>query len=627
MSSIRGFAGTAVEWLLAHPWIVIGAFLVYVVFFILSVLFSKPKPGKNPFGFDAAKAPKPLVTDHAIRDRVLKQGFHQKRIPERVDAIVIGSGIGGLSVASILAKTGKSVLVLEQHDQAGGCCHTFIDKGYEFDVGIHYIGEMRNNTVSRLLVSQLTEGQLRWCDLIDEFDVVAIGDPGKQKMYPFRAGGFEKWKGGMMEHFPNEEKALDKYIFYLKEVRKNMLGQMQLKGMPKWLTKILVATGLVHKMTDYFKYSSRTLQSVLDEITDNKDLKAVLAYSFGDYGTEPSKGSFAMHAALINHYMYGASYPRGGASEIAFHIIPTIEKAGGRVLVRAPVKQILCEDGKAVGVRVEKSSGDIDLFAPMIISDAGAINTFKTLLPPEVADKSGFSRMIKTKKVQSGIGAMSIFVGLRGSAEELGIKPQNIWAFTGNDLGKITRDFLTKDAEDAIDSDIPLLFISFPSAKDETYEERFPGKTVCTIVTLANWSWFSDFEEAKLKKRGDDYDKVKNAIGQSVWEQTCSIFPQLADKVEYFDVGSPVTNKHYLRAPKGEIYGLDHDAKRFGSPEVIMETRPTTDIPGLYMTGQDVLSGGFMGAMFGGILCGSQILNRNLYEDLMNLRKKIKKGE
>jgi all-trans-retinol 13,14-reductase len=72
-------------------------------------------------------------------------------------------------------------------------------------------------------------------------------------------------------------------------------------------------------------------------------------------GTLPKQGSFAMHAALINHYLYGASYPRGGASEIAFHMIPIIERSGGRVLVRAPVTKILTNaKGKAIGEWWEK---------------------------------------------------------------------------------------------------------------------------------------------------------------------------------------------------------------------------------------------------------------------------------
>lgn len=62
-------------------------------------------------------------------------GFQVKLVPEKLDAIVIGSGIGGLTAAGALSKAGKKVLVLEQHDQAGGCCHTFIEKGFEFDIG------------------------------------------------------------------------------------------------------------------------------------------------------------------------------------------------------------------------------------------------------------------------------------------------------------------------------------------------------------------------------------------------------------------------------------------------------------------------------------------------------------
>ena len=63
-------------------------------------------------------------------------GFKPQKVPEDLDAIIIGSGIGGLTTAVLLGRAGQKVLVLEQHDQAGGCCHTFVDKGYEFDTGI-----------------------------------------------------------------------------------------------------------------------------------------------------------------------------------------------------------------------------------------------------------------------------------------------------------------------------------------------------------------------------------------------------------------------------------------------------------------------------------------------------------
>lgn len=70
-----------------------------------------------------------------IRSVCFRPGFHVDKVPRDLDVIVIGSGIGGLTAGATLAKAGKKVLVLEQHDQAGGCCHTFIEKGFEFDVG------------------------------------------------------------------------------------------------------------------------------------------------------------------------------------------------------------------------------------------------------------------------------------------------------------------------------------------------------------------------------------------------------------------------------------------------------------------------------------------------------------
>ena len=79
------------------------------------------------------------------------------KVQEDLDANIIGSGIGGLTTAAVMAKAGKRVLVLEQHDQAGGCCHTFLDKGYEFDVGIHYIGQMGRQTLIKTLTDQVNQ--------------------------------------------------------------------------------------------------------------------------------------------------------------------------------------------------------------------------------------------------------------------------------------------------------------------------------------------------------------------------------------------------------------------------------------------------------------------------------------
>ncbi|KAK3745214.1 hypothetical protein RRG08_048318, partial [Elysia crispata] len=134
------------------------------------VFFHSPKGGKNPLAKDYRRPHEPFVHDAKARDAVIKQRFKASKIPEFLDAIVIGSGVGGLTSGVLLARAGKKVLVLEQHDQAGGCCHSFVEKGFEFDTGIHYIGSMYDGSVDRVLLDQLTCNQLRWAKMDDAFD-------------------------------------------------------------------------------------------------------------------------------------------------------------------------------------------------------------------------------------------------------------------------------------------------------------------------------------------------------------------------------------------------------------------------------------------------------------------------
>lgn len=270
---------------------------------------------------------------------------------------------------------------------------------------------------------------------------------------------------------------------------------------------------------------------------------------------------------------------------------------------------------------MSKGGEEIAVHAPVIISAAGVLNTYTKLLPRPLIQRLKLEDNL-LKNVKSGWGAMSIFVGLNASNEELKLKATNTWAFTEVDLDKGLDEYTSLSMKEVGTKDIPLLFISFPSTKDPTWNERYPGKSNCTIVTLANWEWFAEWENERVKKRGGEYDDLKNRIAEKVWEQTCRYYPQLKEKRDYFDVGTPLTNNYYIGAPKGEIYGLDHTMDRF-KPEVIAELRPTTAVPGLYLTGQDISTCGFAGALYSGLLTASTLLNRNLMNDLLKVRKEI----
>merc|ERR1712055_873822 len=409
----------SLSWLFTVPVLKLAiqvALVLAALFLIVQVLrWSFQSKCPNPFEKDIRVERKPYIHDQKKRDAVIKQGFSKDKIPASLDAVIIGSGIGSMTTAAIMAKAGKRVLVLEQHDQAGGCCHTFIDKGYEFDVGIHYIGEMGHQTLNKTLLDQICEGQVEWAPLDDDFDVVHIGYGADARTYPV-ATGTQAWKSLLKKQFPGETAAVDKYFDLLAASSKTSTIHGAMKMVPLWLVKIVLMSGLLKYVTNIFRpeYTISTLELV-EGLTSNKDLQAVLMYCWGDYGTPPSKSNFTMQALLNRHFMRaGAHYPVGGASEIAYNIIPVIERAGGRVLVRVNVTNIITKNGKACGVRVTKGSETQEIFAPMIISSAGLYNTFERLLPKEVANKSYYSQICKDLK--PGIGAMNVFLGLNCSA-------------------------------------------------------------------------------------------------------------------------------------------------------------------------------------------------------------------
>ncbi|KAJ0016162.1 hypothetical protein NQD34_014452 [Periophthalmus magnuspinnatus] len=597
-------------------WLVV--FLVWVLLWVGGsywYLFGK----RSPFSLESVRPPAPREFDQRKRDKVIKQGFSVDRVPQDLDVIVIGSGIGGLTAGATLAKAGKKVLVLEQHDQAGGCCHTYIEKGFEFDVGLHYIGQVHENSLLRIAFDQISEGQLEFQELEQHFDTIQIGEGQELREYTIFSGK-TAMKAHLMKQFPDDKEAIETFFKIMKVCAKKTHYLATLKLIPQWVSLLLLKSGLADLVSPVFKLSGTCATDLVNTLTSNRDLHVIFSYLF--YGVPTKDSSILINALLVHHYKRGAYYIKGGASEIPFHIIRTIQKYGGNCLVRAPVTQILVNDeNTAYGVKVRKGQEEFEIRAPVIVSNCGIFTTFQKLLPREISIQKEMQERLNM--MRHGRGSFLVFSGFDGTQEELGLVSTNFWLFKNNDMDKSMEDFFALSKEEAPDN-IPMMFITMPSAKDPESKIRHPGKSCMTILTMVKYEWFEEWKDTAVRKRGDEYYNYKMRFAQNLFDWACKLFPKIKDKLVFQDVATPLTNCHYLGAQRGAMYSAEHNLDRFHS-EAVARNRCNTPVKNLYISGQDVFSCGIAGALHGGLLCASTVLDHIVYIDLLLLKKKLKR--
>jgi all-trans-retinol 13,14-reductase len=514
---------------------------------------------------------------------------------DKYDAIVIGSGMGSLTAAALLSKEGKKVLVLERHYVAGGFTHVFKRKGYEWDVGIHYIGEVQNlNSPIRKMFDYVSNNKLQWEDMGEVYDRIIIG----KKTYDF-VKGVDNFKNKLISYFPNESHAIEKYIQIVFDCNKTMKKFYIEKALPSFISSLF---GYFFRKK-YLKYSSKTTFEVISSLTNNQELIKVLTSQYGDYGLPPKQSSFAMHASVVKHYFKGGSFPIGGSSEIVNTINPVIEKSKGKIVVRAEVKEILIENDKAVGVLMEDG---VKFFSNLIISGVGVFNTYDKLISNQLSVKYGFKNNLKFVKPSVAHGCL--YIGLNGNSKDLKLPKNNLWIYPEN----TDHDSSVANYLDNQDSEFPLVYISFPSAKDPSWDSRYPGKSTIDVITLLPYESFVKWEGTSWKKRGVAYDNLKETISKRLLEHLFNQLPHLRDKVDHYELSSPLTTKNFVNYDKGELYGLDHNTSRFSQKFL----RPKTPIKGLYLTGQDIVSAGVGGALFSGLITATAITGLNFMKKI-----------
>ena len=510
------------------------------------------------------------------------------------DAIVIGSGMGALSFAAIMAKLRKwRVLVLERHFKIGGFTHTFSRPGgWTWDVGVHYIGEMGRGMTGRKLFDFITDGRVDWSPLPDVYDVFVY--PGFTMKVPKGRANFER---ALVEAFPAEKQAIGEYFRDIKRaanwLNRHIMGMVTPQPL-SWIVRT------INRRTE--QSALQTTQQYLESHIRDPRLRAVLASQWVDYGLPPGRSAFVTHAVIVSHYLEGAWYPGGGAGEIPKAASSVIRAAGGELLAGHEVTKIIVENGRAVGVEVQPKKGKeqprLEFRAPVIISDAGAWNTFTRLLPGETLP---FRAELETPP--EGLEAVELFLGLKRNPRELGVRGENYWIFSSFD-----HDQMCAGRNEMLQGRVPMAYLSFPSLKD-------PRATSHTAEIVAPFSYraLEAFREEPWRRRGTDYQSAKGLITQALLDLVEKHHPGFRDLVAYAELATPLSFEYFTAAPSGTIYGYPATPDRFRKTWL----RPKTPIRNLYLTGTDAAVLGVMGALMGGVATASTLLGPAGFLEIM----------
>lgn len=506
------------------------------------------------------------------------------KIPEGPwDYIVIGSGMGGMVCAAMLSRMGRRVLVLEQHYVPGGFTHTFKRPHYEWDVGVHAVGEVTRHSMTGRLLHHLTHGRLEWASLGSVYDEFYYPD-GFRIDFPDSPRAFRE---NLCEAFPNETRAIDDYLGRVRHVSGAMKQYYLARALPPRLAPL--TDRLVPREAN--RLLQERTQDVLASLTDDPKLRAVFAAQWGYYGSPPSRSSFAMQALVVKHFMHGGYYPVGGSGAIAEHLLGAVADGGGWTTIRADVEEICIANGVVQGVRLR--SGE-EIRARKVVSAAGVSSTVQRMMPAGYREATWATSVAALPPAPAHV---CLYLGFKGDIRTAGASAANKWFYDTWDTEADSWRVASGERPPHCD----VLYCSFPSLKDPLHDPGQEQRHTGEVVTFVPWESFDAWRTTRWKRRGDDYDGFKEAMKEQLLEQLLEKMPGLRPMVDYAELSTPLSTDHFVRPVGGSIYGLEPTPARFQNRWL----RPRAPVSGLFFAGSEVATVGVIGAMMGGVLAAA----------------------
>ena len=501
-----------------------------------------------------------------------------------VDVVVIGSGIGGLAAALALARGGRRVLVVEQHYVPGGWCHSFKLDRYRYSPGVHYVGELQPGGRMRRLLSGLGVGpELTFFELNPRgFDHVRVG---RSRVDIPR--GARELRASLCERFPAERRGIREYLDVCQRLHEELSAPLRASGERGLLSMPRrTPTLLRHGLTKLGPYLRSRIQSPL--------LRTVLATPCGDHGMAPDRTPLPLHASVVGHYLHGGYYPHRGGAGLVQAFVRGIKRHGGGVQLSTRVRRILLEGGRAAGIELD--SGET-ITAGHVISNADPGLTFGRMLPPEAI---GWRMRARLRRMRYSLSAISLFAATDLDLEGMGFDSGNTWYFRRPGLAPMLAP--AKDARLVASDRFGELFSTVTTLKDRTtYDGRHH---VIEAFHFVPYEAFAQWARTGPEGRSDGYLDLKAHLKAQMLAALEEVMPGLREHVMFAELGTPLTNRYYVAATAGNLYGTEKSLSQIGPFGFTTET----PVQGLRQCGASTLGHGVLGAALSGVIAAAGVL-------------------
>jgi phytoene dehydrogenase-like protein len=479
----------------------------------------------------------------------------------RVEAVVIGAGLGGLSAAVSLARSGMSVLVLERHNLPGGYATSFVRGRFELEVALHELSGIGTAARPGPLRRYLDElGLLRRLELSHTTTLYRAVGPGLDFTLP---PGWAPAEDALCQAFPDDAKGVRAFLRVLRRLAAEVAfvsGQLDRALSPALLVQ------LPFRCPTLLRFALSAYGPVLRRYVRGARARAALSQLWGYFGLPPDRCSFLYFAlGLASYIEHGAAYLHGRSQSLSNAFVDALEGFGGELRLGCGVQRILAGGGRVRGVLAD--DGEL-IETGIVVSNADPVSTLGELLAGEAPRRA----LARLERPSLSVSTLNVYLGLARTAAELGITDHEVF---------INRDLDWEGHFRSTDALEPPGEITLTCYNHVLPDASPPGTAMVVLTALSRGrAWHA--------VRPADYVDTKHRLADAMLRLAEQVVPDLRSAVEVIEVSTPITNMRYTGALGGCIYGFANAP----TTHSIFRLPHRSAVPGLYFAGAWTQPGG-----------------------------------